>query len=88
LVAAAGAFAISGSAAIFQIKEPASAGSYNFAGVAATFTRDFVNWFPLAGPSGGWTVEPKPSPSWTAVTPPSAIWTPDNAQFIPAPVTV
>ncbi len=87
LIASGGAYVVSGNAANVIVLEAESAATYLVAGNAATLTRDFINWFPHARPTGSWTAETKPSSTWTPVAPPSAIWTPDNAQFIPAPVT-
>lgn len=86
LVAASGnpaAFALTGVTAIFSIGLAPSLASLQLASAAATFNRDFVNWFrqPLAGED--WSAEITPLPEWSAANSPAVCsW---SEESVPSP---
>jgi hypothetical protein len=68
-------FAAAGLPVPYRMTYATAPGSCTLAGVAATLTRDFINWLPLTFEADNWGMETAPGSNWSAAGPPPASWT-------------
>jgi len=79
-LSSAGTYAFIGKPASFGTSLSSVAGSFVVAGFGASYTRDFVAWFPRPFDTDNWSGSAIQSEAWTPIPVPSGTWTAEPQQ--------